>query len=135
MSFYWAAGGTAGAATIGDTITAPALARDPIVVATLWATGALKALAALLALALVQPWGRCIPHWMLLTAAWTAGIFMTLYAGANFAVRGLMATGLIDAPASMHTPVAQWHLLFWNAWWLLGGLLFTAAAWLYSRRS
>ena len=135
VSFYWAAGGTAGADTIGDTITKPALARDPTFVAILWATGALKVLAGLLALALVRPWGRLTPRWMLLTAAWGTGALLVLYGGANLAVRGLMAVGLLSTPESMHSTAAQWHLLLWDPWWLFGGILFVAAAWYYTRRS
>ncbi len=134
MSFYWAAGGTAGADTIGTTITDPALARDPGFVAILWGTGALKALGGLLALALIRPWGRVIPRWMLLAAAWIGGVFMVLYAGANLAVRGLMALGVIATPESMRSAAAQWHLLLWDPWWLLGGALFVAAAWSAGRR-
>jgi len=135
MSFYWAAGGTAGANTIGDIITTPALARDPTFVAILWATGALKAIAGLLALALVRPWGRVFPRWMLLTAGWGTGLLLVLYGGANLAVRGLMAVGIISTPASMHSVAARWHLLLWDPWWTLGGVLFVAAIWSYGQRS
>lgn len=135
LSFYWAAGGTAGADTIGDIIKGRPLARDPGFVAILWATGALKALAGLLALALVRPWGRLIPHWTLLTATWGTGALLTLYGGANLAVRGLMAVGVMSTPASMRSVAARWHLVLWDPWWLLGGILFLAAAWGYSRRA
>jgi hypothetical protein len=137
ISFYWAAGGTAGADTIGSTIADPALARDPGMVAILWATGALKALAGALALALAlaRPWGRRIPRWLPIAACWVGGAFMALYGAANLAVRALMALGLLATPDSMRTPAAQWHLLLWDPWWVLGGLLFVAAAWLSRRRS
>lgn len=135
MSFYWAAGGTAGADTIGNVIRTPALARDPTFVAILWITGGLKAIAGLLALALVRPWGRIIPRWMLVTAGWGTGLLLVLYGGANLAVRGLMAIGIINTPASMHSTAARWHLLLWDPWWTLGGLLFLAAIWYYGRRS
>lgn len=59
-----------GGDTIGNVIRTPALARDPTFVAILWITGALKVIAGLLALALVRPWGRVIPRWMLLVAGW-----------------------------------------------------------------
>jgi len=61
MSFYWAAGGSLGSSTMSDTILEPARAREPQFVALLWITGALKAIAGLLALALVRPWGRVLP--------------------------------------------------------------------------
>lgn len=134
MSFYWAAGGIAGANTLGADITGPALARDPVFVALLWGTGAMKVAGGLMALALAQPWDRLLPRWLPLTTTWIGGVFMLVYAGANLAVRGLMAIGVLSTPVSMRTPAAQWHLLLWDPWWLLGGLLFIAAAWLASER-
>lgn len=134
LSFYWAAGGTAGAETIGEAVTKPVLARDPGWIALLWATGALKALGGLLALALVQPWGRVIPRWMRLTAAWGAGALMFLYGGASMVQFSLMSAGVLSVPASVGTTAVRWHLLLWEPWWMLGGLLFMAAAWLAGRR-
>jgi uncharacterized membrane protein len=103
------------------------LARAPLFVAVVWVTGALKLLLGLVALALVQPW-KAVPRWLPLAAAWVAGIFMALYGGANLLVRGLMALGVIATPASMHSVAATWHLLLWDPWWLLGGVLFIALA-------
>lgn len=134
LSFYWAAGGAAGAETIGEAVTKPVLARDPGWIALLWATGALKALGGLLALALVQPWGRVIPRWMRLTAAWGAGALMFLYGGASMVQFSLMSAGVLSVPASVGTTAVRWHLLLWEPWWMLGGLLFMAAAWLAGRR-
>jgi uncharacterized protein DUF3995 len=134
LSFYWAAGGTAGAETIGEAVTKPVLARDPGWIALLWATGALKAVGGLLALALVQPWGRAIPRWMRLTAAWGAGALMFLYGGAGMIQFALMAAGALSVPASVGATAVRWHLLLWEPWWMLGGLLFMASAWLAGRR-
>ena len=110
------------------------LARDPGWIALLWATGALKALGGLLALALVQPWGRVIPRWMRLTAAWGAGALMFLYGGASMVQFSLMSAGVLSVPASVGTTAVRWHLLLWEPWWMLDGLLFMAAAWLAGRR-
>jgi hypothetical protein len=57
MSLYWAAGGLVGGETLGAEIGRLAHERDGSFVAGLWAAVALKALAATLALALVEPWG------------------------------------------------------------------------------
>ncbi|RKN81955.1 DUF3995 domain-containing protein [Paenibacillus ginsengarvi] len=130
-SFYWAAGGTAGTATIGDTITE--LSQSAWFSLVLWGTGISKALVGLLALALVQPWGSKVPRWMLLVAAWGTGILFTLYAGANLVVRGLMKAGIMSTPESMHSEAARWHLLLWDPWWLLGGFLFIRAAWTFTQ--
>jgi hypothetical protein len=135
MSFYWAAGGTAGASTLGETITRAGREREPLFVAILWGTGALKAIAGVGPLALARPWGGRIPRWISLVATWSAGVLFALYGGANLAVRGLMAAGAIETPASMHSTAARWHLLLWDPWWLLGGVLFIVAAWQAGRRS
>jgi glucan phosphoethanolaminetransferase (alkaline phosphatase superfamily) len=134
MSFYWAAGGSIGSSTMSDTIVEPARAREPQFVALLWITGVLKAIAGLLALALVRPQGRVLPRWIPLTATWVAGVGMLLYGGANLAVRAVMALGLLATPESMHSAAARWHLLLWDPWWVLGGALFVVAAWSCGRR-
>ena len=126
VSFYWAAGGTAGLSTLSPELLK--MARDPWFIAIVWGTAILKVLAGLLALALIQRWGRYLPQWFLLVSIWGIGIFMVLYGGANLMVRGLMALGILSTPTSMLTAAAWWHLL-WDLWWLTGGILFCAAAW------
>lgn len=134
-SFYWAAGGTAGAETIGPALTSLALARDPEFVAALWITGALKVAAGLLALALVQSWGRLIPRWLLLVAGWGASAGLVLYGAASFVQHALMLAGAVPLPAGLGETAARWHLLLWDPWWLLGGLLFAATTWGYGQRT
>jgi hypothetical protein len=58
---------------------------------------------------------------------------MLLYGAANLGVRAVMAVGLIPTAASMHSPAATWQLVLWDLWWLLGGVLFTVAAWSCTR--
>lgn len=135
VSFYWAAGGSAGADTIGPALTSLALARDPEFVAILWITGVLKAFAGLLALALVRPWGRLIPRWLLLLAGWGTGVALILYGGASFVQHALMVTGVIGIPAGLGVTAARWHLLLWDPWWLLGGILFAVTAWRFGRET
>lgn len=134
-SFYWAAGGTIGAETIGPALASLALARDPEFIAVLWITGALKVVAGLLALALVRPWGRLPPRWLLLLAGWCTGIGLMLYGGASFVQHALMVAGAIAIPEGLGTTAARWHLLLWDPWWLLGGILFALAAWGYGQRT
>ena len=133
MSFYWAAGGTLGLATQSEQILA--LMKNSGFVAFVWVTGILKAVVGLLALALVRPWGQRFPQWLLLTGTWGAGALFTLYGGANLAVRGVMALGLIETPEAMRSVAARWHLLLWDPWWLLGGVLFLLTAWQCRHRS
>jgi uncharacterized protein DUF3995 len=134
ISFYWAAGGTVGAETIGPAIVSQA--HEPTFIAILWITGALKLLGGAVALALVQPWGRRLPRWILLAAAWIGGGGAILYGGASFVQHVLMATGAIDIPAGLGATAMRWHLVLWDPWWVVGGILFVTAAWLahYSER-
>jgi hypothetical protein len=133
LSFYWAAGGTAGGETIGPAITD--LGHDPVFVLLLWAIGLLKVLGGLLALALVQPWGRSIPRWLLLALGWGGGGLLALYGGASWVQEVLMVAGVIPIPAGLGPTAAMWHVVLWDPWWLLGGVLFIVAARAYRRGS
>lgn len=136
ISFYWAAGGTIGVNTNAPAITTHVLARDPSWIAIMWGAGVLKVIAGLLALALVRPWGRAIPHWLLLTAAWGAVAIMGVYeGGASLIQHALMVAGVIGTPEGLGATSARWHLLLWDPWWLIGGILFGIAAWEYRRTS
>jgi hypothetical protein len=72
-----------------------------------------------------------------LAAGWIAGVGMLLYGGVNFVVGAVVA--LLRALAVLETPADTsafwWHLLLWDPWWILGGVLFSLAAWAYQRRS
>ena len=133
MSFYWAAGGKLGLNTQSEQILA--LMDETWFVAIVWITGVMKAVVGLVALALVRSWGQRFPRWLLLTVAWGAGTLFTLYGGANLIVRGVMALGLIETPESMRSVAARWHLVLWDPWWLLGGVLFLLAAWQFQNRT
>jgi hypothetical protein len=117
-SFYWAGGGTAGLSTIGGALEQLGRAREPALIAVVWAVGLLKALAGLLALALVRPWGRAFPRRVLLTAAWGGAVLLTAYGGL-FTLGGMTA----DWTA------LRWHAFFWDPWFLVWGLLLGTAAW------
>jgi len=131
MSFYWALGGTLGQNTQSPQILE--LSTEPWFITIVWLTGLLKVLAGLLALSLVQRWGEGFPVWLRRTAVWSVGLILTFYSGANLAARGLMALGILHTPASMRSAAATWHLVLWDPWFLLGGVLFLSAAWWYSR--
>jgi hypothetical protein len=133
MSFFWALGGTLGLDTLGNEIEREARAREPDTIALVWVTGLLKVVGAVLALALVQPWGRRLPRRLLPVAAWAVGLGLLVYALANFVQHGLMKAGAIDTPEALGSSAATWHLVFWDPFWLLGGVLFTTAAWEYGR--
>ena len=132
-SFYWAAGGTAGLDTLSPGILA--MTRDPWFVALVWATGLAKVAAGLLALALVRQWGRRIPRWILLVGAWGGGLLL-LFHGGDFVLQGSLALGgLVDVSASAPWDVIRWYNFLWGPYFLLGGILFCAAALHFQRES
>lgn len=111
------------------------------------APGVLCVVGAVVALALIQPWGRYLAPRLMLFFAWAGGVVLTLHALYGYVVHGLAALGIIT-----WTQVQQWagapitplsaaeirelitaSLLIWNPWFLLGGLLYLIVAWYASR--
>jgi uncharacterized protein DUF3995 len=127
MSLYWAAGGLVGGETLGVEIDRLAHERGAAFVCGLWAAVAVKAVAAGLALALVESWGRRLPRRLLLVIGRVTGAAITLYAAVNFVQHTLMATEAIATPAALGTQALPWHLALWDPLWLVGGILFLAA--------
>ena len=134
-SFYWALGGTAGLDTVGGAIEQLGRSRDPAGVALGIGAGVLKVAGALLALALVRPWGRAIPRRLLLGAAWAASTVLTAYGGLLVAVGALVLTGLVSPAGPVDRTALRWHVLLWDLWFLVWGLVLGVAAWHYGRES
>jgi hypothetical protein len=129
VSFYWALGGTVGLATLGTTLHALALARDPTAIAVGgWGAGVAKLLGGLLPLALLSCRRLPLSRRALRALAAAGGAGMALYGGASLVQHVLMLTGVIALPAGLGPLGARWHLWLWDPWWLLGGLLFLLAA-------
>lgn len=128
VSFYWGLGGRLGASTLGPAILAAA--TDPWFVALgLWGAGVVKLVGGLVALALVQPWGRFFPQILLRTAAWIGGGFALLYGVALYIQHTLMVGGTLALPSGLGPTAARWHLVIWDPWWIVGGILFVITAW------
>jgi hypothetical protein len=134
-SFYWAAGGTSGLDTVGGAIEELARARDPAGVALGVGAGVLKVAGAVLALALVRPWGRRVPRRLLSGVAWAASVVLTLYGGLLVAVGALVLAGVIRPAGPVDRTALRWHVLLWDLWFLIWGLLLGLAAWHYGRQS
>ena len=112
----------------------------------------------MLALALVRPWGRAIPRrllltaaWagrsgsphgraeagarrLLLTAAWAGSVVLTAY-GALMVVAGMLVlTGVITPSGPVDRTALRWHVMLWDLWFLVWGVLLGVAAWHSGRR-
>ncbi|MGH2543802.1 MAG: DUF3995 domain-containing protein [Ardenticatenaceae bacterium] len=134
-NFYWALGGTIGLDTLGEWAVQLAATRDPWVMAVLGITAVLKVSGGLFGLALVQPWGRAFPRWMMLTAGWGGTLLLILYGGLQVGAQALVAIGVIPAPANMDWWAFYWHLFLWSPWFLVWGILLGLAVWHYQRSS
>jgi hypothetical protein len=134
-SFYWALGGTAGLDTVGGAIEELGRSRDPAGVALGIGAGVLKVAGALLALALVHPWGRAMPRRLLLGSAWAASAVLIVYGGLLVVVGALVLTGLVSPSGPVDRTALRWHVLLWDLWFLVWGLLLGVAAWHYGRES
>jgi len=132
VSFYWAAGGTVGIATLAKSIREQVADRDQGFITVVWITGGLKVVAGLLALALVQHWGYVFPRWMLLAAGWGSGAFIALYGGLDLIAAGLGVAGITDP---VDPTGARWYFFLWGPVWLAGGVLMLGAARHYTRAS
>ena len=110
-------------------------ARDPAIIALVWAAGVLKVVAGLVALALVRPWGHMFPRWLLLAAAWGGAVLLTFYGGFFVAGEALVVSGVVPASESADWRALRWHLFLWDPWFLVWGVLLSVAAWHYTRES
>jgi hypothetical protein len=128
VSAYWTLGGTALLATVGRPVEE--LARNPTAAAVGLGAGvtAAKLAGAGLSLALVQAWGRRLPQQLLVWAATTAAAVLTIYGGLLVVVGALALLGVLGPPPTEPTAL-RWHVLVWDLWFLLWGLLLGTAAW------
>lgn len=134
VSFYWALGGTALLDTIGESVTGPALAGDPLVVAAVWISVFGKLAGVPGALALTQRWGSLFPRWLVLLAGWGVTALLCLYGGANLVQQLLMAAGVVEVSDTFR-PVLMWHLFLWSPVWLIGGVLYGIATFYLTKAS
>lgn len=134
LKLYWALGGATlmAEAPLPHSARELLLARDPRFVASHWAFVGAAIVGALVALATVQPWGRKLPRWLLLTPASMACAFMVLRA--VLAVIGDVQQLSAEIPADA-TRRARWDLLLWSPYFLVWGILWGATAWSYMRGS
>jgi Protein of unknown function (DUF3995) len=129
VSFYWAFGGTAGIGTLGGRLEELGRAGDPVVLWLAGVAGVLKVAGAVLALALVRPWGRVVPRRVLLGAAWVGAVVLVGYGGLYVVGGALALGGVVEVAGAGDRAALWWHVLVWDLWFLVWGVLLGMAAW------
>jgi hypothetical protein len=129
VSFYWALGGTAGVDTLGGRLEELARNDDPVVLWLSGAAGVAKLAGAGLAVALARPWGWVVPRRVLVVAAWVGAVVLVLYGGANVVAGALVLAGVIDVAGGVDRTALSWHVLVWDPWFVVWGVLLGMAAW------
>lgn len=132
VSLYWAAGGTALLSTVGGSVEDIGRQGGLPAVALGLAAAALKLAACILALALARPWGRAIPRAWLLAGATGTSAVLTCYGAIQVTAGSLVLTGAVRPAATVDWTALRWHVLVWDMWFLIWGILLataTVAAW------
>ena len=124
VSAYWLAGGTWLLSTVGGVVEEQGRQGGALVTAGLALVVVVKLAVAVLALALAHPPpGRRLRR-LVPAAALLVGGVLALYSGA-LVVGAVALTGVLGEPAD---PAAlRWHVLLWDPWLLLWGVLLVAA--------
>jgi hypothetical protein len=130
ISGYWGLGGTWLLDTVGGPLAVGGRAGSTGVMAAVWGAAGLKVIAAALP---VLATGRAAASWprrgrrTVLVLAWAGALILTLYGLVLTAVGLLVQFGLIRAGAGADHRALAWHAYLWDPWFLLWGLLATAA--------
>ena len=142
LHLYWALGGTAWLAEMSmPSNRILALTRDPIYMAITWGVVVICVIAALLALAPIQPWSRRLPRWILVTPLWIAcGLFLLRGVGTLVQTVLVIGGGMPFDPLSSWPDPQAWarYMLIdaaiYSPWFTLGAFAFGATAWFAGRQ-
>lgn len=123
VSAWWLAGGTALLDTVGGGMERLARGRSATALLLGGAVVAAKLVAAVLALALLR--GASRPVRLLALAG---GALLVLWGGANVLLGGAVLTGAVDLGPVADPRALRWHVLCWDAWFLVWVLALVVAA-------
>jgi len=122
VSAYWLLGGTALLDTVGGAMEALTRERNGAALLLGLAVVFAKLVAAVLGLALLRRPGRGVRVLALL-----AGTLLTLWGAANVLLGGAVLTGLLDLGPVADERALRWHVLFWDAWFVVWGVALVIA--------
>jgi len=129
ISLYWALGGGWLLDTVGASLTQAGRSASSLVVIAVWFAVGLKVVASVLPLPAVAAIGPGSLRWRrrLRALSWIEAAILTLY-GLILTVVGLLVeAGVIGTPANADHRALAWHAYLWDPWFLLWGVLVTAA--------
>lgn len=129
ISVYWAAGGTWLLDTVGGTLGQQGRAGNLGIILAVWAAAVLKIIAA------IVPLAACVTPGQAATArrrqmrvlAWFEAAILTIYGLVLTGAGLLVQSGVIAPAASADHRALAWHAYLWDPWFLLWGVLVTAA--------
>ena len=131
MSAYWTIGGTALLDTVGGTLERLARDRSPAALALGVIVVLVKIAGALLALALVRPWGARFGRRFLWVAAVAGSFVLVFYGAAQVVVGGLVLADVITPSGPVDEHALRWHVFLWDLWFLIWGVALGIAAYRY----
>jgi len=127
LSVYWGLGGTTLLDTVGGWLERGGRAGDLVVVLALWAAVVLKVIAAVLPLLAIYRLGGMRWQRPVVVLTWIEAAVLVIY-GLVLTTVGLMVQlGVIAASTSADHRALAWHAYLWDPWFLVWGLLVTAA--------
>ena len=127
ISVYWGLGGTWLLDTVGGALAQQGRNRTAGAIFAVWAAAALKAIAAVLPLLALRPFGSAARLRQLRLAGWIAAVVLIVYGLVLTVVGLLVQTGAIQTSANADHRALAWHAYLWDPWFLVWGLLIAAA--------
>ena len=127
VSAYWALGGHALVSTVGGYVAQVARRGGAAPVLLALAAVLAKTTGGLLALALVQPWGRVIPRRWLRAVAAAVSTLLIGYGGLNVLAAALVLSGVLHPGGAVDRAALRWHAGVWDLWFLVWGILLALA--------
>ena len=127
VSAYWALGGHALVSTVGGYVARAARRGGAAPVLLALAAVLAKTAGGLLALALVRPWGRVVPHRWLRAVAAAVSTLLIGYGGLNVLAAVLVLSGVLHPGGAVDRTALRWHAGVWDLWFLVWGIVLALA--------
>jgi hypothetical protein len=136
ISVYWGLGGSWLLDTVGASLTQAGRSASALVVLAVWCAVGLKVIASVLPLlavgavgvgaAGVAAAGSRLPR-LIRALTWVEAVILTVYGLILTAVGLLVQARVISPSANADHRALEWHAYLWDPWFLVWGLLVTAA--------